>query len=972
MIVNKPEKKREISRYEVLLIVMGIIFVAIIGKLLYLQVLRHKDYEDRANLTSTRFMSEKAPRGIIYDSEGNILASNKQIYTLTYTQTTEANKYFYETMDKVYKIIEENGEKINDDMLLKIDENGKPYFAYKMQSKDNREAEEIRFKRDRGLNEKIEKELYKGKTDFTEEERKAVNYKLLEMDAEQTFYDLVKMYGLINSIEKAPEKDSPNYKEEKKAYDERMKSYGEMTGEELTNVLLKQLSMEKIRGYMLIKDAIKMQSFSGERFVTIAYNISENTALTLYQKANDLPGINVQLDPVRDYPYGTLGSAVMGYVSPISSSVEKQYELRGYDASTDLIGIQGIESAFEEQLKGQKGGKSVKVNSKGKVTSELFSLETYPGNSVHLTIDKDIQYAAEKALEYEINNIRNNKVDGTTGERYLNATRGAAIAFDVNTGRILALASYPNFDPNIFAIPGQLTDEQVEQYFSPNLEVFGSELIKRMGLKVSLDELFPKDSNGFRTDPKDLYPKPFFNYATQGTLAPGSIFKPMTALIGLEEDVFSIGETVNDTGKFTAHPETFGGGFGPECWKRSGHGSVNVERALQVSCNYYFYETAYRLYKKNGSTTEALNSIAEYAWKFGLGTDPNKSGNKTTGIEIEEGWGEVYSFEKSRELIANLSRFDLARALESGNYNGAFFFIPFDYSTNEDDSQELSDAKKNLKKKVNDRLMTVGDANEGPGYEEFIKLILPDIKTIMDVSPKYKENVRAYEEKNGKQANLAEQAKTVANAISRFVVYDKAAEMKTPAQLVYASIGQGMNTFTPLQLASFISTLANGGTRYALHLVDKVTTPDGEVVQEFAPQILDQVNIKPENLAAIKRGMSAANEQDGGTAAAIFRNFPIPTAGKTGTADFSNDQRTWGRTPYATYVAFAPVDKPEIGVVSVIYDGGHGSWAAPVAKPIFEAYFKERLLEMDPNYAAKSPTFQEYVLNAPSNNKKAE
>ena len=93
---------------------------------------------------------------------------------------------------------------------------------------------------------------------------------------------------------------------------------------------------------------------------------------------------------------------------------------------------------------------------------------------------------------------------------------------------------------------------------------------------------------------------------------------------------------------------------------------------------------------------------------------------------------------------------------------------------------------------------------------------------------------------------------------------------------------------------------------------------DGEVVQEFNPQVLDQMNIKPEYLQAVKNGMIAANEADGGTASATFRNFPIPTAGKTGTADFSNNQRTVGRAPFATYVSFAPVDKPEIAVVAVV------------------------------------------------------
>ena len=142
-----------------------------------------------------------------------------------------------------------------------------------------------------------------------------------------------------------------------------------------------------------------MGSFSGYSNITIANNINRDTAFIVYQQLNDLPGINVTLKPVRYYPYGTLASAVVGYVSTISSSQSESYELRGYDVSTDLIGVSGIESAFEDQLKGTKGGTTVKVNSQGRTTEELFKLESYQGNNVHLTIDKDVQYAAQAALK---------------------------------------------------------------------------------------------------------------------------------------------------------------------------------------------------------------------------------------------------------------------------------------------------------------------------------------------------------------------------------------------------------------------------------------------------------------------------------------------------------------------------------------------------------------------------------------------
>ncbi|ETJ35847.1 Penicillin-binding Protein dimerization protein, partial [human gut metagenome] len=93
--------------------------------------------------------------------------------------------------------------------------------------------------------------------------------------------------------------------------------------------------------------------------------------------------------------------------------------------------------------------------------------------------------------------------------------------------------SYPDYNPNLFTIPGTLTSEESKQYFNPDLETFGQELIKRMNLNKTVDDLFPKDSKGVRQDNNDLYPRPFYNYATMSLIPPGSTFKPLTSIAGL-------------------------------------------------------------------------------------------------------------------------------------------------------------------------------------------------------------------------------------------------------------------------------------------------------------------------------------------------------------------------------------------------------------------------------------------------------
>ena len=233
MIVNKPQKKKKSSRYTVLYIIMLIIMGTILAKLLYLQVYKHEDYAEKADVSSTRFISEKAPRGKIYDSEGNVLATNKQTYVLTYMQTTESTKAFYSTMKKVFKILDDNSEKFQDDLLLKINSSGGFYFDFKSDDAETNRAVEIRFKRDRGLNEEIEKRLFKDeKRDLTDAEISKVNDELMKITPEQTFYKLVEMYGLYGML--LPD----NYTD--KDVDALDKKYEDVDGEKIVKDLKKQ------------------------------------------------------------------------------------------------------------------------------------------------------------------------------------------------------------------------------------------------------------------------------------------------------------------------------------------------------------------------------------------------------------------------------------------------------------------------------------------------------------------------------------------------------------------------------------------------------------------------------------------------------------------------------------------------------------------------------------------------------------
>lgn len=965
MIINRPKKKKKISRYVVLNIIMIALFTTFIAKLVYLQIYKHEDYKERADISSTRLISENAPRGKIYDSEGNVLSTNIQTYTLTYTKPNDENENFYDTMNKVFDILSENGEKYEDDLMLKIDSNGKFYFDFKTDDKDTKKIVEIRFKRDRGLNEEVEKNLFEEekKSDLTDEEIEKVNNELLKISAEETFYKLVKTYSLQEIINPVPVQEEG---ESNKAYNARLDAYNEkydeMSGKEILDELLTKYSIQDVRKYMVIKDAIKMQSFKGYRAVTIASNIKKDTAFIVYQKLNDLPGIDVSIEPIRFYPYNSLASGVIGYLSSIDSSKEENYELRGYDVSSDLIGVAGIEAALEDQLKGTKGGTTVKVNSKGRVTEELFKLDSYPGNNVHLTIDKDTQYAAEQAMKDTMERIKSIAP---------NATRGAVVAIEVKTGRIIAMVSYPGYDPNVFSIPGMLTDELSQQYFSPDIESYAKEFIQRTGATGGIDYLFPiNEETGKREDKFDTYPKPFFNYATQGLLPAGSTFKPLTAIAGLMENVVTTDEVMQDnTGTWSKEDLP---GMVLKNFQGTANGATDLRKALQVSSNYYFYELGYRLYKNsggnvNGGNINALDTLAKYAWKFGLGVEPSKQNSKTmsTGIQIEESFGQVYNFESWKNQIVNTPMYEIVDALKAGNYY-SYSFVPLNIEDSDNDPDNLKEAKTALKNYMKDTLAKVGTDEEVSDNTKYAESLVPYIKKVMDLSDEFKAAV--IETSKRRTVNIDEEAGVISDAIAYYIISNAGLQIKTPGQLVSSAIGQGMNNFTPVQIANYVATLANGGTRLKLTLVDKITSPTGEVLQQFEPEVVDQLDIPEEYLQAVKEGMYRVNTSpSNGTAYDCFGKFPINVAGKTGTADFSTDEnyKIQGRLAYGNYISFAPMEDPEIAIFSTIYDGFRGSEGATIHKAIYEAYFKEKLLELDPSYASKSESFRKYVLESP-------
>ncbi|MFL0251788.1 peptidoglycan D,D-transpeptidase FtsI family protein [Clostridium neuense] len=873
--MNK-NKKRFFNRFNFLISIVVVVTATICVRLVMLQVVNANEYKSQANTKSHKFIKEVAARGELTDSTGIKLATNQQSYNITYMDTDSTEKSFYPTMAKVFYFLDKYGENKNDSFPIKVT----PTYSFDFNVTDEKQinAAKIRFLNDRGgFRDDIIKNLYGALkwNKLTKVQKNNVDKYLLKMSPEYVFNRLKKLY-------KIPSNYSFN-----------------VDG----NRISKKCTLDDIRKFMVVKDAVQMQSYSGYKPVDIASNIKKETAIAFMQKLNELPGIDVEEEPIRHYPYGKLASNAIGYIGKISASSDDEsdsYAERGYDVSSDLIGISGLESAEEDRLKGTAGGEVVEVNKSGRVINKFASKDSYPGQNIKTTINADVQYTAEQALQKVMKSLRDSPGNGENGSYTGNATRGAAVAVDM-TGGVIALAQSPNFNPNDFADPNGLSDAAKKKYF-PTVE----DQIKNLSIPSDLiDTLFPVDkSTGKRTDAYDYLPKPMYNYPVMGLTPPGSTFKMLTAIAGLETKTIDPYAIFDDQGNYDD-------GHGDKrTFKSDGPlGPLDLVNAIAHSSNPYFMTASEMIRKAFG-----YDKIAEYAWKFGLGVQPNSGVTPSTGIEIKENFGQTFNTYSKKISLGQQAAWEVINDLKDRKYSKKAQSI--DLHTSNSDSSSIASLKANIKDKIKSYVI-----NGKFDKEEFSALLNKFAQTTgISISDSDMEDIS-----KGAKSDVEKQ---IENGI-------------VPGDIHSAAIGQGDDNFTMLQLANYVATIANGGKRYKVHLTNEVTDPvTNSVVFKYNPQVICDTGVSKSTLEQVIKGMGLVNTI--GTAEGKFDGLPFTTAGKTGTADaFSLDfQQKIQRSSYAVYLGFAPVENPKIAVATVIYDGGFGNQITNVARAIYESYFK--------------------------------
>lgn len=320
-----------------------------------------------------------------------------------------------------------------------------------------------------------------------------------------------------------------------------------------------------------IKYEANLNGYSLFNSATIAKDISQKSVAKIGEEKYKIYGISIVSVPKRYYPNGNLLSHTIGYVSKINSEEYEKRKNEGYSVNS-VVGKAGIEQSFEKYLRGNDGVIKEETDTLGNVSSQTETTEAKSGDNVTLTIDYRLQKVAEESLLNTINGLQNGTL---VGKKFSDANAGAVVVLDVDSGEVLASASYPTYDIN--------------------------SLIGGISLK---------DWNALQNN--SLHP--MLNRVVSGTYSPGSTFKMLVGMAGLMNGKITVDEKYYDPGIYPY-------GYHPKCWlytdRHMTHGWINIEGAIKGSCNCYFYEVGRRI---------GISEIVKYAKLFGLG--------QKTGIEL--------------------------------------------------------------------------------------------------------------------------------------------------------------------------------------------------------------------------------------------------------------------------------------------------------------------------------------------------
>lgn len=824
MKINTNFKRIKNVRLLIIFIGICVLFSILIIKLYSLQIVQGEFLKNQVLGTISKPINLSAPRGSIYDKFGRPLAVNESSFTVNIDPSISIPN-INETILKTINLLEENNEQIVDEFPISKE---KPYtFLF-----DGSPSLEKIWKKDMNF------------------EKNSLNLPLEEITAEQAF-------ALLRENFEIPE----------------------------------DLSDEDARKILMVRTELYKKRFSKFIPITLAYDVSEKTISKIEENPDEFIGIYIDVEGKRVYPAGNSFSHILGYIRTINPEELEYYQKNGFKeyTSNDIVGKEGIEKAFETTLNGVDGTAYYEVDNLGRKIkkNEELSVEPIPGDDVFLTLDANLNQVVFNAIETTLRDVIINRLTGknTNGPNYSSKDIFSSMvkAGTLDMKQILAssqdTSSYKlkqyieskdktaldDLDKAKKVLSEGISDGLVSQttvilaLYEQGVVVDEESYINRIkvgnisALQFLIDKLnslqitphmtgmlpapasasvivtdvqngdvlssvsYPSfDNNRFVNNFDNAYytklnndpTAPMNNRPFTEPRAPGSTFKPITALAGLETGIITPATTIYDKDVFTEAGKPYA-----QCWVNGSHGNVDVQKSLEVSCNYFYYSISNRM---------GIETLNKYMEAFGL--------NVRSGVEIYE----LYDSSSLQKYPSRIS---------------------------------------------------------SPAYKRYVELSRNPDASESDLSWK-------------------------------------------PGDTIRTAIGQSYNNYTAAILVKYTAALANGGYRYSLHFLDKITDSNGNTIEEYTPNLEQKIELKPENLEAVHKGMYRVTTGSQGTLRRDFKDFPVKVAAKSGTAQENKKYNN-----HNVYIGFAPYDNPQIAIAVFIPYGDDSYSPAPkITKKILEEY----------------------------------
>ncbi|MFJ9497553.1 peptidoglycan D,D-transpeptidase FtsI family protein [Brevibacillus centrosporus] len=661
---TKEPKSHIPIRLNILFLIVFLFFAAIILRLAFVQLVEGEQYRHELEKFSIRELPISAPRGRILDKNGAVLVSNKPVYTVQYVEEQGQDIDEEKVADRLAKILIPDGGKLGTDKeLLKKTIELRSTLPVAFDEKKTNELkalitpklqlvpkqEQVDSMSDYNL---VKTALYVGlrvRSPFDDKERENVINKLKtsmkngnataldglsDLELLKTAFNANVQFSLTLDKEdrddlikevKAQIRQLPTPAQLSDKSDMDLLRYASLFELDVPLPLTDQQRQFQWHKLSLLQEmrSPQMASYIPRR---VKVNITQQEMFQIEERRTELPGISVELEPVRQImpdPDGTaFGTHFLGYINAIRPESLKEYEAQGYNA-IDRVGVTGLEAYYERYLRGKDGIMDVHVNKNSETVEKTMRQAPEPGNDLVLALDWRFQSKVEAILKEEVEAY---KKKPTTPKEFKDAH---VMAMNPNTGEILAMASYPDYNLNLYYDRKEFN-------------------------KVYSSLILPNESNRFIYTP---YP-------------PASTYKPLSVMIALQEGLTTPNETIYDRGGLEV------GTSYKRNWKAGGHGPVNARRALQVSNNTYMYEMAIRLAKKGTQGWEKQFSVLDfYNAQFGLGVK--------TGIDLP---GEKTGWENPNLYYGNLAdamigQYDLFTPIQIAQYistiaNGGYRIRP--------------------------------------------------------------------------------------------------------------------------------------------------------------------------------------------------------------------------------------------------------------------------------------------------------